>query len=174
MSVQSAVIASVQLAPGDIYRLSLLTLFHRFWWFLGIMAVVASWLFWTILTGRAEWEWSLPNVLGPLFVLVFVPYAYFVAPYFAAKKYLKKNPNITGMLTYIYSDAGIDVTGPHSQAHMNWEAVLKVKETSAHFFLYSQTAIAQIIPKRFLSQSSDQAALRALISAHVKDAKLRS
>lgn len=163
----------VKLETMDMYRFSLTTLFRRFRWFMVLMLAVALGLIVSFVSQEWHWEWGWQNILGPLFVFVFMPYAFFVAPYFSSRKYLRRNPNLSGPLTYTFSDAGIEVSGPNSQGRLNWQGVMEVRETPAQFLFYPQTAMAHVIPKRFLSNHDVQAALRALVRTHVKKAKLR-
>jgi hypothetical protein len=171
MADQATVSVEVQLTPTDIYRLSLITLFQRFRWFLAI-AVLGILLVIFANVKAGQWDWNWQNLLGPFFLLVFIPYGFFIAPYFAARKYLRKNPNVAGPLSYTFSDRGIEVLGPHSQGRLDWEAILRAQETRSLFLLYPQTAIAHVIPKRFLANTDQQTSLRALVRAHVKNAKL--
>ncbi len=169
---QSAIKASGQLTVGDLYRFSLHTLFRRFRWFLGIVAAGAL-FFVTSLLGRTfHWEWTWSNIVGPLILFVLVPYAFLIAPYFAARKQLA-NPNVGGPKTYVFSEAGIELSGPTVQAHLEWSSVVEVRETSRQMLLYPQQSMAFVLPKRFFESEADMAALRALISAKVKHAKLR-
>src|SRR5712692_2572218 len=171
MADQTALSVEVQLIPTDIYRFSLMTLFRRFRWFLAIAVLaILPVIFLNVKAGQWDLDWQ--NLLGLFFLFVFMPYAFFVAPYFAARKYLRKNANVAGPLSYIFSDRGIDVSGPHSQGHLNWGAILRAQETRSQFLLYPQTAIAHVIPKRFLANADQQSSLRALVRAHVKNAKL--
>jgi hypothetical protein len=172
MADQNVVSLQVQLTPKDIYRFSLTTLFRRFRWFLPIAAVgVLSVTFLNVMAG--QWDWSWPNLLGPAFLLLML-YGLFVSPYFGARKYLRNNASVVGPQSYIFSDSGIDVSGPHSQSHLSWEAILEVRETSSQFLFYPQTAIALVIPKHFLANPDQQASLKALVRRHVNKAKLRS
>jgi hypothetical protein len=173
MSNDLNVVASGQLTPGDMYRFYLTALARRFRWFLVIMAVVGSWFVVSLSTGSAHWEWTWPNVIGPMFPFVLVPYAFFVAPYFTARKQVRTNPNLNGPLSYGFSDTGIEFSGPNTRAHLDWKAIIEVRETSAQFLFYPQQAVAHVIPKRFLASSDDQAALRTLSRARVQKVKLR-
>jgi len=172
MSNQTAISVQVELTPADIYRFSRMALFRRFRWFLMIVVpAVILVICLNVLAG--QWDWSWQNLLGPVFLFVFVPYGFLVSPYFAARKYLRKNPNVVGPMSYVFSESGIDVSGPHAQGHVNWEGIVQVQETAAQFLFYPQTAIAHVIPKRFLSDPEQQAGLRVLARTHVKKATLR-
>jgi hypothetical protein len=174
MAEPAAFSVQVKLETMDMYRFSLTTVFRRFRWFMVLMLVVAMGLIVSLTSQYSHWEWNWQNILGPLFVFVFMPYAFFVAPYFSSRKYLRKNPNLSGPFTYTFSEGGIDVSGPNSQGHLNWQGVMEVRETSAQFLLYPQTAMAHVIPKRFLAAPDQQSALRALVRSHVRKCKLRS
>jgi len=172
MAEPGAFSVEVKLETMDMYRFSLMTLFRRFRWFLPI-AVGALIIVVSLNVIAGQWDWSWQNLLGPAF-LVLIPYAFLVCPYFSSRKYVLKNPNLADPFTYIFSEQGIEVSGPHSQGRLTWEAIIEVRETPAQFLLYPQTAIANIIPKRFLANVDQQATLRALFRAHVKKVKLRA
>lgn len=168
-----SITATGQLTAHDLYRYSLTVLFRRFWWFAGIMIFVGAWLIVSFFTGSFRWQWSFPEMIGPLFPLVIFPYAFFIAPYFAARKRVETDPNLRGPVGYNFANDGIEFTGPNVQAHLKWTAIIEARETSAQFLLYPQASIAHVIPRRFLATNGDELALRALIRAHVAKAKLR-
>jgi len=173
MATPATICASGQLQAADLYRFSLTTLYRRFWWFLGIMAVVAVFFISSLFRGNIKWEWTWGNVWGPLFPFVLVPYAFFLAPYLAARKQVRTNPNLNGPMKYVFSDEGIEFTGPNVQAHFDWNAIVEVRETSAQFLFYPQQSVAYVIPKRFLAGPADRAALRALVRSHTTKSKLQ-
>jgi hypothetical protein len=172
MTTTETVTASGQLSIGDIYRFSLYALWKRFWFFLVIMAICAAYVPSSIFLAQQHWEWTLSSSLGLAFPFVLTPYAFFISPYLGAKKILKTNPNVQGTLSYVFSDAGIEVTGPHSRSNLDWAAIASATETSTQFLLYPQQAIAHVIPKRFVPSPDRQAALRNLLKAHVAKAHL--
>jgi len=172
MENQIPIKASGQLTARDIYNFSLDTIFRRFRWFLIVIGLVALFLIANIAENARNLEWTLPNVLTPLFILVFIPYAFFVAPYFSARKRIQTSPNLSGVITYEFSSGGVEISAPNSQAHLNWAALIEARETSDQFFLYPQTAMAHVIPKRFLN-ADDVPMLRALLRTHVAKTKLK-
>jgi len=172
MADQTTLTFEVRLETRDMYRFSLTTMFRRFRWFMLLMVFVALGLIVSLVSQDWHWEWGWQSIFGPLFVFVFVPYAFFVAPYFSSRKYLRKNPSLAGPVMYTILEKGIDVSGPHSQAHLSWDAITEALETSQQFLLYPQTAVAHVIPKHLLA-ADQQATLRALIRSHVKKTKLR-
>ena len=173
MTASETVTASGQLSVGDIYRFSLYALWKRFWLFLVIMVICAVYVPYSIFLAQQHWEWTISSSLGLAFPFVLTPYAFFISPYRGAKKLIKANPNVQGVLTYVFSDAGIEITGPHSRSHLDWAAIASAAETSAQFLLYPQQAIAHVIPKRFVASTDGQQALRNLLKAYVAKARLR-
>ncbi len=137
------------------------------------MAVIAVYFIASLLAGNMHWEWSWGSVIGPMFPFVFVPYAFFLAPYLAARKQLRTNPNLSGPMNYVFSDEGIEITGPNSRAHLDWGAIVEVREASNQFLFFPQQSVAHVIPKRFLPGPDDESALRALARAHSPKFKLR-
>lgn len=171
MAEPAALSVEVKLETMDMYRFFLSTLFRRFRWFVMIALLgVSLVVFLNVRTG--QWDWSWQNLLGPI-ILIFMAYAFLISPYFAARKYLRKNPSVAGPFMYTFSEGGIDVSGPNSQGHLNWQGIMEVRETSALFLLYPQTILAHVIPKRLLPSPDQQASMRELIRTHVKKAKLR-
>jgi len=173
MTATETVTASGQLSIGDIYRFSLYALWKRFWFFLAVMALCATYVPYSIFLAQQRWEWTFSSVLGLAFPFVLTPYAFFISPYRGAKKFMKTNPNAHGVQSYVFSDSGVEVTGPHSRGHLDWAAIASATETSAQFLLYPQQAIAHVIPKRFFTSPDGQQALRNLLITHVTKVRLR-
>ena len=173
MTATETVTASGQLTVGDIYRYSLYTLWKRFWFFLVVMAICAAYVPYSLFLAQQHWEWTPSSLLGLAFPFVLTPYAFFISPYRGARKFIRTNPNVQGVLSYVFSDAGIEITGPHSRSHLDWAAIASAKETSAQFLLYPQQAIAHVIPKRFIASPEQISALRGLVKSYVKSRRLK-
>ena len=165
-------ISEAKLTIWDMYRFTVWAIWWRFAWPLTITAGVAIWFVHSLLTKNTHWgNWR--SVAGALFLFVLVPYFLFVLPYFAIRKHVQRDPSLGGPMTYVFSEAGIDVSTPRSQDHVNWETITRVSETSSWFLLYPQTYPTQTIPKRFLSDAEQLAKLRALVRTHARNAKLQ-
>jgi hypothetical protein len=173
MTDQANLSVKVELNAGDMYRYSLTTILRRFRFFLLLFAFLTVYLVFQFSRQDFHWSFSFGNVFAPLFFFVVFPYAFFVAPYFSSKKYLENNPSLAGPNSYVFSSDGIDISGVQSNSHLNWAAIQEARETSAQFLLYPQTAVAHVIPKRFLNGSAGEAAMRTLIRANVTKFKLR-
>jgi YcxB-like protein len=174
MSSTSQITASGQLGVGDLYRYSLATLWRRFWFFLIIMVLCAAYVPYSLFVAGQTWEWAPNVILGVAFPFVLTPYAFFISPYLGAKKLLKTNPNLQGTLQYIFSDQGIEASGPHSHGHLDWSAISEARESATQFLLHPHRAVAHVIPKRFLASVEDQLVLRELLKKHVPKARLKA
>ena len=163
----------VILNAGDMYRYSMTALLRRFKWITVMYTGLAVYLAFQFSRPSFHWTWSAGNVFAPLFFFVFFPYAFFVAPYFSSKKYLERNPNLVGPNTYTFSTNGVDILGRQTKSHLDWGAIQDVRETSAQLLLYTQTAIAHVIPKRAFSSIQQLVEVRDLLRRNVKTARLR-
>jgi hypothetical protein len=173
MTDTSSVQVRGQLTVADLYRFSVYALVSRFWFFLGIIVSVVLIMTTELWTGRASWEWTTQTVASSVFFLVLMPYIFFVAPYFSAKKQLEKNPHLSGPTTVTFSDVGLHMIGPHSESRLDWSGIVKVRETSTLFLIYPQQALTQIMPKRYFASVDDESRVREMLRSHVKDAKLK-
>jgi hypothetical protein len=173
MTDASSVQVRGELTVGDLYRFTVHALVSRFWFFLGIIVFVVLIMTTELWTGHASWEWTTQSVASSVFLFLLMPYIFFVAPYFSAKKQLRKNPHLSGPATVTFSDAGLDMIGPHSESHLDWSGVVKVRETSTLFLIYPQQALTQILPKRCFASVEDESRVREMLRSHVKDTKLQ-
>lgn len=117
---------------------------------------------------RGGWNLGIAIVMP-----IVLAYVLFISPFFAARKYLQRNPSVAGPITYVFSEAGIEISTSQSQSQLKWTVIREARETSSQFLLYPQTVIAHIVPKRFLNDPSDSDTLRTFIRANVKKFKLR-
>lgn len=173
MTENSTITASGQLSVGDLYRYSLATLWRRFWFFLIIMAVCGAYVPYSMIVARHDWSWSPNLLLGLAFPFVVTPYAFFLSPYLGVKKLLKSNPNLQGTLQYVFSDEGIEASGPHSHGHLDWSAITEARESSSQFLLYPNRSIAHVVPKRFFASADEASVLRGVLKKHVPKVRLR-
>jgi hypothetical protein len=137
------------------------------------MAVAGAYVPYSTLVARHAWVWSPSLLLGLAFPFALTPYAFFISPYFGSKKLLRTNRNLQGTLRYVFSDQGIEVSGPHSHADLEWTALSEVRESSSQFVLYPHQSIAHVIPKSFLASPHDVSVLRNLLKQHVTKTRLK-
>lgn len=173
MSECGTVEVNVRLAVGDLYRFGVVEILRKFWWFLAIMLFAMAGVSATVVS--QPFVFDVPNVVRILFFFIFIPYAFFVAPYLSARKRLRTTPCRQGPSTYLISPAGIDARSATGQAHIEWNAFVEARETSKDFLVYPQKLFAHLLPKRFFAGEADMATLRVLLREHVKGkVKLRT
>lgn len=173
MADHAPISVGVRLTAGDMYRYSLTAIFRRFRWFVLLFVFLTVYLAFQFSREDFQWTWTFGNIFAPLFFFLIFPYAFFVAPYFSSKKYLEKNASLAGPNMYTFSSDGIDVSGPQSNSHLNWAAIIEARETSAQFLLYPQTAIAHVLPKRAFATAELLTAFRELVRSQVKNVRLK-
>jgi len=174
MIPNSTIVASGQLSVGDLYRYSLATLWRRFWFFLIITAVAGAYAPYSMLWSKQNWTWSPNLLLGLAFPFVLTPYAFFIGPYLGSRKLLRTNPNLQGVIQYVFSEAGIDASGPHSHGHLDWSAISEVRESASQFLLYLHRSFAHVVPKRFIASHNEVSALRRLLKQHVTKTSVKA
>jgi len=167
------ILSDVKLTPGDMYRFTEWAIWWRFGWPLTIWGAVAIWFVFFHFFGHRHWEWTWGNVVGALFLFVIIPYGFFVLPYFSIRKHFRRKPELSDPITYVFSEAGIEVSAPGSQTHLDWETITRISETSSWFLLYPRTFPQQTIPKRFLANVEQLVKLRALVRTCAKNANLQ-
>jgi hypothetical protein len=117
-------------------------------------------LFSLLIRQRAAW---IVLFWGPLFFLLFTPYLWFGAPYFAARALFRKNPNVGKPVLWKFFPDRIETHGPVSDNVLQWSAFHTIRETKEQFLLYVQGNFANVLPKQCFGHSGDVAGLRQLI-----------
>jgi hypothetical protein len=63
---------------------------------------------------------------------------------------------------------GVRLASENFETHYRWPGILRVQETGAHLFLYTDGAQAIIVPKRCFAVAEDAARFAALVKTHVE------
>jgi hypothetical protein len=156
-----------ELSVADLRQFFMGSLLRRFRWTLLIavpILIVAT----AINITAGQWNWNSIDLMGPIALLLLA--CLLLSPYFSAAQYLQKNPNVAAIQRYTFSSNGVDISAARFSGHVSWIAILRARETKTQFQLYSQTVLAYIIPKRYLTDSQ-QATLRDFIGTYVQTAK---
>jgi hypothetical protein len=104
-------------------------------------------------------DWHL-LILGPLFVLVGAPLLHLMN----VRALRRGNRTLVGDQSYTFSSDGFRTWGPLFNTSLLWEAVDRVVETRAYFFIYVSAAAAYFVPKTAIT-SAQLRDLRALLAA---------
>lgn len=107
--------------------------------------------------GEAPWMlWlPLPLAAGGLVFWYLFPWI----PVLALRRGMKE-PN--GPYTVMLDHRGVIYVQPHARLELQWEVLVRARETAEFFLLYTSKACAQLIPKRVVSVAH-ATAIRALL-----------
>jgi hypothetical protein len=75
-------------------------------------------------------------------------------------------------IKYEFSEAGVGINTPLTDAAIKWAAFAGTTETRSAFWLYSSRSVSIVLPKRCFTDVSDIRALRELLREMVPKAKL--
>ncbi len=116
-------------------------------------------------TDPGEWTWWVLLVPAFLVVLLVV-----VAPLIDRaflQRRLKSIPSAFHPQSYVFSDTGMEITGDDKHVELQWGAIIKAAESRTDFFLYVGSNMAHFIPKKFLTQGSQQFQLREILKRNL-------
>lgn len=84
-------------------------------------------------------------------------------PYFAARTFVKKNPDKLGPNRQEIGPGGASYQSQHGDARLAWSAFQQIRETPELFLFYTQSNFAQIVPKRCFTDQSEIEQYREII-----------
>jgi hypothetical protein len=170
MTTEKEISLSCQMTTQDLYLFSLATIRRKFWWFLLLMCFLALFFIYNVSSDKITL--NLQAVVAGLFVFVFVPYAFLLAPYISARKRISTDPRLQQPIKYTFTGDAIDIRASSGDAHLNWTAFAEVVETRRQFLLYPQRAVAYVLPKRCFADATDVHAFRQLLRSKAPKARL--
>ncbi len=84
----------------------------------------------------------------------------------------KKIPNndgaILGEKEYEFSDDIISYKTNNAEGSLNWSTVLKLEESTNAFYLYMDTNMALIVPKRVFKDQAEEEAFKNIVKGKIK------
>jgi YcxB-like protein len=169
----------VQPSQKDAYQANVAITWGRhklYYWLIYVASVafLSGLLFKLISPGTAQDSRLWPSLLfGILFAPIFLVTIVYWSCHRAAKSLLRNTPALRGPTRWTFSETGITTEGPTARAELQWQSLLRVRETKQQFLLYPQKNLACFISKRFISSEVEIDELRELIRRHVPTASLR-
>ena len=161
--------AVVQLTRRDVYRanVAIILASKKPWqWvlYLLVQTALGSIMFFALFSlfrgEKASW---IALLWGPLFFLLFTPYLWFGAPFFAARSLLRSNPNTAKEVQWLFFPGRIETHGPVSDTTLKWSVFHTIRETDEQFLLYLQKNFANVLPKRSFRSIAEVNAFRELV-----------
>jgi hypothetical protein len=133
-----------------------------------VLFAVSSAFLTAMVTVLAFHQITQPHLIAVAFVgLVGGPIALIAAIHWsarrAARSLVKNTPSLKGPTHWLFSDSGIRVDSPTTNAHIEWKTYVRVRETPMQFLFYPQSQIAYVVPKRCFSSNDQITKLREMI-----------
>jgi YcxB-like protein len=117
------------------------------------------------LPGRSLWG----GIFGIAALVIFVLFLRYGAAFFAARSFVKKNPDKLGPAKHSIGPEGISNENSHGESKAKWTGYLRIKETPRFFLLYPQSNFAQILPKRCFDSPLEVERYRQVLKTYYKD-----
>ena len=96
------------------------------------------------------------GVIAPLVLIFLGIYELFGAPikrHFWIKQYFNDN-NSDQEVSYVFTESNFKVESPVSKGEIQWEGIVKAKETDKGFLLWLQKEVHMYLPKKALSDEA--------------------
>jgi len=95
-----------------------------------------------------------------LIITLVIPFA----TYFSSKKVFANDPFLKSNITFDYNDEGFHIYGEKFSSQLEWETVVKTKESKNYFLIYTTKRSAYIIPQYQLEKEDIEDLKRTLIA----------
>jgi hypothetical protein len=134
-------------------------------------------LFWMSLAFLAYMLYSLTSISDDwpyrvAFIIIFVAAVgaliNYGAPYWAARSFIRKNPDKLGPSRHEVGPEGTAFQSVHGEGKLAWTAFHQIRETPDLFLLYTQSNFAQIVPKQCFGNLDEIAIYREIVRKHYK------
>ena len=128
---------------------------------LGVLTLVILQLF----LNREQFDWTATIISSTICVLVYI---------YAIKRSLDKTKNIPdkngtilGQKEMEFTDEKIIYKTSNSEGSSGWATIKNIKESPKAFYLYMDTNMAMLVPKRVFKEGADEAAFRNLVNQKI-------
>lgn len=106
--------------------------------------------------------------------LVVLLYSICVRPYLVSRAVIRTSGGRNYTNSYVFSEEGVVVRRDHYEAHYDWAAIRRAKQTAHLLVLYTDSSLAIILPKRCFASPQQLNELRAILAEKVKRRNTRS
>jgi len=118
----------------------------------------------TLIASSDQWPYRVAFVV--ICAAVFVALLEYGLPYWAARSFIKKNPGKLGPSRHEIGPEGTSYQSAHSEGKLAWTGFHQIRETPDLFLLYTQSNVAQIIPKRCFENPEQILVYREIVRKH--------
>jgi hypothetical protein len=92
----------------------------------------------------------------------------FILPFLRSRAFVRATMGTSNSLSCTIGPNGVDVRRQGSQAHCDWEALRKAKQTSKLILIFFDGHSCLVIPKRCFANSQQLNEVRSMIVPHAK------
>ena len=95
---------------------------------------------------------------------------YFLSVYYSlyrSKKIPHENGVILGLKAYDFTDEGVAYVDKNNRGQYNWSVVKSINESKKAFYLYIDTEVAIVIPKRYFSDELNKHEFVELVKKNI-------
>jgi hypothetical protein len=163
-------VVTVSLTQND-YRKALVALASQkrglarrilFWISLAFLA----YMLYSLISTSDDWSYRVAFVV--IFVALLLALITYGLPYWAARSFVKKNPDKLGPSRHEIGPEGTTYQSVHGEGKLAWTAFHQIRETPDLFLLYTQSNFAQIVPKRCFEKPEQIPLYREIVRKHYK------
>lgn len=122
----------------------------------------------------AIWEGTIeflrPLLEPPLLYveIIVLLYSIFFRPYLFSRAVIRTSGGRNYAHSYVFSDEGVVVRREHYEAHYDWAAIRRAKQTAHLLVLYTDSSLAIIVPKRCFANPQQLKEFRTILTEKVK------
>jgi hypothetical protein len=133
-----------------------------FWISLAFLA----YMLYSLISISEDWPYRVAFVV--ILVAVVGALIKYGAPYWAARSFVKKNPDKLGPNRHEIGPDGTSYQSVHGEGKLAWTAFHQIRETPDLFLLYIQSNFAQIVPKRCFENPAEISLYREIVRKYYK------
>lgn len=146
---------------------------HRSSWAIRVLFWISvaflGWMAYSVLRdSETHFLNGLMAVVGVAMFLSLILFLKLFGPWLGARQFVKKNPTKLGPSKVSISSHGVDYESLQANTTAKWSAYPRILETKDLFLLYTQSNIAQILPKRCFENPDEINDLRKILTTHYK------
>src|SRR5690606_12455625 len=108
------------------------------------------------------------GITSIFYILIFAAIMYFSLA--RSKSVPKENGSFLGKKVYEFSEESISFSDKDSDGRLHWQAIKSFEEDSKGFYLYLDTIMAVLIPKRYFADKTEEKTFRDFVQSKLNAA----
>lgn len=157
----------VKLQPGDLFRFNLYQTYTTSQGPVSVILAVLVFVMAGVSFQKSSTGYGILYVVVGVLFLIYIP----VTLWMRAKRTLRSNEVLSGVLHYTISEKGFEVSQGEDSGVLPWEQIYKVVATKHQVLIYSNRVNAYIIPMEQLG--GNYGALKELAGKYLEKYRIR-